>query len=110
MGSGSLAAMAVFEAGYRANMEVCIWFACSNIRYWPSLQQDDAVELVHQAILAGIFNDLGSGSNVDITIITKGKVDIKRNMYTPNERPFKHEYLFPKGTTSTYLPFHTFLI
>ena len=24
MGSGSLAAMAVFEAGYRANMEVCI--------------------------------------------------------------------------------------
>jgi len=27
MGSGSLAAMAVFEAGYRANMEVCI-FLC----------------------------------------------------------------------------------
>jgi len=83
MGSGSLAAMAVFEAGWRVDME-----------------QEEAVELVHQAILGGIFNDLGSGSNVDITVITKGKVDYRRNMYKPNERPFKHEYLFPIGTTT----------
>ena len=29
---------------------------------------------------AGIYNDLGSGSNVDLCIITKGKVDYKRNV------------------------------
>lgn len=31
-------------------------------------------------LLSGIFNDLGSGSNVDLCIITKGKVDYKRNV------------------------------
>lgn len=30
--------------------------------------------------MSGIFNDLGSGSNVDLCIITKGKVDYKRNV------------------------------
>ncbi len=41
---------------------------------------------MHQALLttscctAGIYNDLGSGSNVDLCIITKGKVDYKRNV------------------------------
>jgi len=82
MGSGSLAAMAVFEAGWTQDME-----------------QEDAVELVHQAILAGIYNDLGSGSNVDIVVITKGKVDRRRNMDKPNERPFRRDYIFPRGTT-----------
>ena len=57
MGSGSLNAMAVFESGYRED-----------------LSQDEAVKLTIQAIRAGIFNDLGSGSNVDIRIITKDKV------------------------------------
>lgn len=28
----------------------------------------------------GIYNDLGSGSNVDLCIISKGKVDYKRNV------------------------------
>jgi len=52
MGSGSLAAMAVFENGWK-----------------PELTEEQAVKLVHAAICAGIKNDLGSGSNVDITII-----------------------------------------
>jgi len=52
MGSGSLAAMAVFES-----------------RYEEDLPEDKAVELVRDAIRAGIFNDLGSGSNVDVTVI-----------------------------------------
>jgi len=54
MGSGSLAAMAVFETRYAEDME-----------------EDKAIELVRDAIRAGIFNDLGSGSNVDITVIRK---------------------------------------
>ncbi|KAJ3913152.1 nucleophile aminohydrolase, partial [Lentinula edodes] len=52
MGSGSLAAMAVFESNWRANMS-----------------RADALQLVKDAISAGIFNDLGSGSNVDACII-----------------------------------------
>ena len=39
------------------------------------------------AIHAGIFNDLGSGSNVDITIVPlKGPANIMRGYDTPNEQ------------------------
>jgi len=84
MGSGSLAAMAIFEAHYKPNME-----------------KQDAINLVRAAITAGIFNDLGSGSNVDIVVLTKGAVEIKRNYDKPNERKFRREkpYAFPRGTT-----------
>lgn len=34
-------------------------------------QLDDAKQLVRDAIIAGIFNDLGSGSNVTLCIINK---------------------------------------
>jgi hypothetical protein len=44
--------MAVFESGFRDDMP-----------------RDEAVALVTAAIRAGIFNDLGSGSNVDICVI-----------------------------------------
>ena len=36
------------------------------------------MQLVRDAIAAGIFNDLGSGSNVDLCVITKNKVDYIR--------------------------------
>lgn len=51
-------------------------------------------------MLSGVFNDLGSGSNVDITVITKDKTEVFRGYNQPNER--KHPpavYHFPKGTT-----------
>jgi 20S proteasome subunit beta 2 len=54
MGSGSLAAMAVFES-----------------RFVEDMEEQDAIQLVKDSIRAGIFNDLGSGSNVDITVIRK---------------------------------------
>jgi len=84
MGSGSLAAMAVFEANYKVGME-----------------KEEAIKLVHAAICAGIFNDLGSGGNVDITVITKDKTEILRNFDKPNPRKFRRErgYDFPRGTT-----------
>ena len=44
----------------------------------PSSQEDDAKRLVRDAIAAGIFNDMGSGSNIDLCVITKGKVDYIR--------------------------------
>ena len=31
----------------------------------------EGIKLVVEAICAGIFNDLGSGSNVDVCVITK---------------------------------------
>lgn len=54
MGSGSLHAMAVLESGYKDDMT-----------------KEEAIKLVQNAIRAGIFNDLGSGSNVDICVIAK---------------------------------------
>jgi 20S proteasome subunit beta 2 len=94
MGSGSLAAMAIFETGWSEGMS-----------------EDAAVELVRNAIRAGIFNDLGSGSNVDITIIRAApghEVDIRRGFDKPNDqselrgkgytRPATIN--FPRGTTA----------
>lgn len=59
------------------------------------------MELVKDAIEAGIFNDLGSGSNVDLTVITKDGAEKFRNYAKPNERVAKElSYKFPRGTTS----------
>jgi 20S proteasome subunit beta 2 len=84
MGSGSLAAMSVFETSWKGNMT-----------------RDAAVKLCSEAILAGIFNDLGSGSNVDVCVITPEKATLLRNYITPNVRERKlRDYRFPKGTTA----------
>ena len=84
MGSGSLAAMAVFEAGWKPNME-----------------RQEALDLVTAAISAGIFNDLGSGSNVDACVITKDHTETLRNYRKLNERPQKENtYRFRRGTTA----------
>lgn len=42
------------------------------------LQKGEALQLVRDAIAAGIFNDLGSGSNVDLCVITADKVEYLR--------------------------------
>ncbi|KAF9190679.1 Proteasome subunit beta type-7 [Haplosporangium sp. Z 767] len=83
MGSGSLAAMSVFESRFRAD-----------------LNREEAISLVQDAIEAGIFNDLGSGSNVDVVVITKENVEVLRNYARPNERGVKEaSYKFAPGTT-----------
>lgn len=66
MGSGSLAAMAVFESAYKEN-----------------LTRKEAIALVARAIRAGVFNDLGSGSNVDVCVITKSGTEMLRNYEKP---------------------------
>lgn len=85
MGSGSLAAMAVLESGWR-----------------PGMDRDSAVHLISQAIQAGIFNDLGSGSNVDVCVIHAGDqhVEYLRNYLVPVEKGEKaHKYTPKAGTT-----------
>lgn len=84
MGSGSLAAMSVFETQWK-----------------PDLNREEAVKLCADAIQAGIFNDLGSGSNVDVCVITQEKTTLMRNFITPNAREQKQRnYRFPRGTTA----------
>eukprot|EP00747_Dinoflagellata_sp_TGD_P049645 gnl/TRDRNA2_/TRDRNA2_146308_c0_seq2.p1 gnl/TRDRNA2_/TRDRNA2_146308_c0~~gnl/TRDRNA2_/TRDRNA2_146308_c0_seq2.p1 ORF type:complete len:304 (+),score=73.29 gnl/TRDRNA2_/TRDRNA2_146308_c0_seq2:65-913(+) len=84
MGSGSLAAMSILETGYNENMSI-----------------EEGKALVAKAIRAGIFNDLGSGGNVDVCVITKDNGgQIFRNYEKPNERKFHAKYkAFPAGTT-----------
>lgn len=85
MGSGSLAAMSVFESTWKLQ-----------------LTRDDAIKLCAQAIEAGIWNDLGSGSNVDVCVIEKDKpTQLLRNYITPNQRSSKErDYKFKVGTTA----------
>uniref|UniRef100_A0A3B5R785 Proteasome subunit beta n=2 Tax=Xiphophorus maculatus TaxID=8083 RepID=A0A3B5R785_XIPMA len=93
MGSGSLAAMAVFED-----------------RYKPDLEEEEAKRLVRDAIAAGIFNDLGSGSNIDLTVITKGNVDYIRPHDEANKKGVRlnelealqltGDYKYKRGTTA----------
>ncbi|KAL1917530.1 uncharacterized protein VTP21DRAFT_3923 [Calcarisporiella thermophila] len=84
MGSGSLAAMSVFESRWKKDMT-----------------REEAIALVKDAIEAGIFNDMGSGSNVDVVVLEKGKVDVLRNYARPNERGAKEQsYKFARGTTA----------
>uniref|UniRef100_A0A0D9WDK0 Proteasome subunit beta n=1 Tax=Leersia perrieri TaxID=77586 RepID=A0A0D9WDK0_9ORYZ len=84
MGSGSLAAMSVFESQYK-----------------EGLTREEGIQLVADAIRAGIFNDLGSGSNVDVCVITKGKTEYLRNHQLPNPRTYVSSkgYSFTKGQT-----------
>ena len=84
MGSGSLAAMATFES-----------------RYVPNMKRQEAMQLVRDAIAAGIFNDLGSGSNVDVCVIDKDqKVDYIRPFDVANLKGVRQgNYSYKPGTT-----------
>uniref|UniRef100_A0A069DRV2 Proteasome subunit beta n=1 Tax=Panstrongylus megistus TaxID=65343 RepID=A0A069DRV2_9HEMI len=84
MGSGSLAAMSVLEAQWR-----------------PNLEEEDAKQLVRNAIIAGIFNDLGSGSSCDICIIRKNSVEYIRPFDVANIKGVRQGiYKFQRGTTA----------
>ncbi|KAL0228714.1 hypothetical protein GEMRC1_013334 [Eukaryota sp. GEM-RC1] len=77
MGSGSLAAMAILESHWK-----------------EGLTQDEAITLATEAIRAGIFNDMGSGGNIDCSVITAEGVQEMR----PFERPAQRKYRAPAGT------------
>ncbi|CAD6980975.1 unnamed protein product, partial [Tilletia controversa] len=83
MGSGSLAAMAVFESGWKKDMT-----------------RDEAIALVTAAIESGIYNDLGSGSNVDVCIIEKQGTEMLRNYRVLAREAKEQRYGFRRGTTA----------
>jgi 20S proteasome subunit beta 2 len=84
MGSGSLAAMGILET-----------------RYKDQMNEEAAVELVKDAVEAGIFHDLGSGSNVDIYIVRRTGCEKRESYRVYNQKNFSQPdtYTFAKGTT-----------
>ena len=84
MGSGSLAAMGILETRYKDNMN-----------------EQEAVELAKSAIEAGIFHDLGSGSNVDIYVVKRDGCKKMESYRIYNQKVFSNSenYVFAKGTT-----------
>ncbi len=84
MGSGSLAAMGVLETKYKDGMT-----------------EQEAIDLVKDAIEAGIFHDLGSGSNVDIFVVKRTGCEKKPDYRTYNVKKFTQpgNYTFQKGVT-----------
>merc|ERR1719356_1448428 len=84
MGSGSLAAMAILESEYKDDMTT-----------------EEGKKLIAKAIRAGIFNDLGSGGNVDVCVITKDEGGtIFRNWEKPNEKKKPQFKGFNKGISA----------
>lgn len=73
MGSGSLSAISILENSYNCHLDL-----------------NSALILVKEAILAGIFNDIGSGNNLDICVILSNALIFNRNSWSssnffPNE-------------------------
>jgi 20S proteasome subunit beta 2 len=71
MGSGGLAATAIMEAQFKENMT-----------------EAEAKQVCINAIEAGIYNDEGSGSNVDVCVITRKGGTVYRNIKSDNFKIF----------------------
>lgn len=85
MGSGSLAAMSFLEAGWKPNLEL-----------------DEAKELMKNAICGGIYNDLMSGSHVDIVVITREKTEVIRPFEVASVKGQRQaSYRYKRGATAT---------
>lgn len=81
MGSGSVAAIGILERDFKSGMTL-----------------EEGKALVTKAISAGIIHDLGSGSQVDIAVITKDSTDFQRNVLTIGKRETKkREYHFEEN-------------
>nr|XP_040043837.1 proteasome subunit beta type-7-like [Gasterosteus aculeatus aculeatus] len=84
MGSGDLAALGILEDGYK-----------------PDLELDKAKELVRAAIHAGVMNDLASGNNIDICVLTReGVHHIRPYQVSQYKDKRKTKYKYGAGTTA----------
>jgi len=84
MGSGSLSAVAILESHWKPDMEL-----------------EEAKQLCRDAIRGGIFNDLMSGSCVDIVVLTNKGSEFIRPYDVANLKGCRQgSYNYPKGTTS----------
>ncbi|KXZ56175.1 hypothetical protein GPECTOR_1g150 [Gonium pectorale] len=85
MGSGSVNAMAMFEAYYKDDMD-----------------REEAKALVARAIRSGVMNDLGSGSNIDLCVITKEGTEYLRNYEYLQGKTYTRQFpvKYPPGTAT----------
>ncbi|CAL8238621.1 unnamed protein product, partial [Lota lota] len=84
MGSGDMAALGILEDRFKPDMEV-----------------EEAKVLVRDSIQAGIMSDLGSGSNVDLCVITAHAVDyIRPYQESPYTACRDRKYKYSPGTTA----------
>ena len=89
MGSGSVAAIGILEREYKSGM---------------TLEEGQA--LVTKAISAGIIEDLGSGSQVDVCLITKESTNMTRNVLTIGKRETeKRHYEFIQNNIRKSIPY-----
>ena len=58
---------------WHLNLILMFSFPFLSPSFKENMERGEAEQLVRKAIRAGIFNDLGSGSNVDLCVITKVK-------------------------------------
>lgn len=70
LGSGGLAATAILDSRYKSDITL-----------------DEAIELVTAAVRAGITNDLGSGSQIDMCIIKRKGVEYRRAVEEEQKLP-----------------------
>ncbi|CAG0920479.1 unnamed protein product [Notodromas monacha] len=83
-GSGSLAAIAMLEAAWK-----------------PDMEEEEAKKLMSDAITAGIMNDLGSGSVVNLMVIKKDSVTVLNKFNQPVSKGERSgTYRYKKGTTA----------
>ena len=108
----------VFDRGRRGDIvsdDECVHLSMTvapsrSLNAPSDMERDEAIALVRDAIRSGIFNDLGSGSNVDICVISPSpagsegvaKVEYLRNYeIASGKRTHNRElgYNFARGTT-----------
>ena len=73
LGSGGLAAMSVLESRHRSDLTV-----------------EEAIQICKDAVGAGITNDLGSGSQIDLCIISASGVKYQRAVVKEESLPMSH--------------------
>lgn len=95
MGSGCLAAMSIFETEFRDDMS-----------------EEECKDMVIRAAEAGIYNDLGSGSNVNLCVIKKGKVDQFNHIRADNKKQYEKPggYKFKKERVQVINEYRTKLV
>jgi len=67
-------------------------------KFKENMTEDEAKQLCIEAIEAGVYYDLGSGSNVDLMVIKRGKSEYLRNVKSDNSKVYSKPggYTFSK--------------
>lgn len=80
--------------------------------YKDNMSEEDAKAMCIKAIEAGVYHDLGSGSNVDVCVIKKDKVDFFRNIKSDNKKVFSKPggYTFNKDRVVVLEEYRTKLV